>query len=307
MTKILEHEPLARHCRFCVGGPADHFASATSEETLANALRFAREQGLRYFVYSGGSNLFFDDAGYRGLVIQLENGGVQIDPQLRWATVSAGYNLGQLVRAAAGHDLGGIEFLANIPGSVGGAIVGNAGCYGRSISEVVVGAEVYDCQSGERHHVEPEFFEFAYRHSQLKYDQRYVVLSVTLQLTPRGEAEVLAEIGAELESRRRKHPHDAQCAGSFFKNPGSAVPAWQLIQDAGLSELRIGDAQLSPLHANFLVNAGRATSAQIIELAQHVQERVLAHAGVLLTPEVRYVSPEGIQEFGLHGSPGNGR
>jgi UDP-N-acetylmuramate dehydrogenase len=296
---ILEQQQLARHCRFNVGGPADYFAIATGEEELAAALRFAQERGLRYFVYSGGSNLFFADAGFRGLVIKLEDGGVSIDRQTRWVTASAGYNLGKLVRAAAHEGLGGVEFLANIPGSVGGAIVGNAGCYGRSISEVVVSAEVFDCQTGERHRVEPGFFEFAYRHSQLKYDQRYVVVNATLAFDPRTEAEVLAEIGAELDSRRRKHPHEARCAGSFFKNPGSSVPAWQLIQDAGLSEARSGDAQLSPQHANFLVNAGQATSAQIIELARLVQERVLAHAGVLLLPEVRYVSPEGIAEFGM--------
>ena len=305
--QLLENEQLSSHCRFQVGGPADLFATTSSDEELTQALAYARECSLRFFVYSGGSNLFFDDAGFRGLVIKLADGGVYIDEQTGWVTVGAGYNMGDLVRAAASQGLGGIEFLANIPGSVGGAVVGNAGCYGRSISEVLLTADVLDSATGETHRVEPAFFEFAYRHSQLKYDQRYVVVSVTLALEQRQAGDVLGEIEEELASRRKKHPHDAMCAGSFFKNPGSAIPAWRLIQDAGLSEARVGGAQLSSLHANFLVNGGNATSADIIALAALVQQRVLEHCGQLLIPEVRYVSPEGIREFGLRSTASDGQ
>lgn len=294
---LREHELLAAHCRFHVGGAADYFTTASTSQQLIAALRFARERQLKYFVYAGGSNLFFDDAGFRGLVAKLANGGISIDSQQQLVSVGAGYDLGQLVRELAEHDLGGIEFLGNIPGSVGGAVVGNAGCYGRSISQVLVSAEIYDIAQDQPRAVEPPFFEFAYRHSRLKQDASYVLLNATLRVQPRDGVDVLGEVDGELSVRLRKHPHTAWCAGSFFKNPSPEYPAWRAISDAGMADSRVGDAMLSPLHANFLINAGQATSGEIIELVRMVQRGVYDKLGIALTPEVRYVSPTGITEL----------
>jgi UDP-N-acetylmuramate dehydrogenase len=199
------------------------------------------------------------------------------------------------VRNLAQHDLGGIEFLGNIPGSVGGAVVGNAGCYGRAVADVLVGAKLYDLAAREVVDVNPGYLAFAYRHSRLKDDPDKVVLDATLQLDPRPRESILGDLAEELEQRRQKHPHDAQCAGSFFKNPPGGKPAWQLITDAGMSTARVGRAALSPQHANFLVNEGGATSAQIIELEQSIRRAVYERCGVSLVPEVRYVSPTGVQ------------
>jgi len=295
--QLREHEPLAAHCRFHVGGPADYFTIATSPEQLIVALKYAQQHGLRHFVYGGGSNLFFDDAGFRGLVIKLENGGLQIDGERLRVSAGAGYDLGRMVRAAAERNLGGLEFLANIPGSVGGAVVGNAGCYGHAVAEVLHSAVLYEVASGTTRDVERDFFEYGYRHSRLKYTADYVVLSATFRATPGDGAQILREIDSELSTRLRKHPHSSWCAGSFFKNPGAHLPAWQAIGDAGMGKARVGDAMLSPLHMNFLVNAGQATSAQIIELVRQIQRAVREKLGLSLTPEVRYVSPEGIVEL----------
>jgi UDP-N-acetylenolpyruvoylglucosamine reductase len=344
---------LKTQCRFAVGGPADYFVTLSEPEELFAAFEFAFDRGLRTFVYSGGSNLFFDDEGFRGLVVRLkggswnldkrvlppplmdyqgrdslalneptddltENGGpFQADPGLSSipfgpgelvslggaaadptpvVKVSGGFELSRLVRELARLDVGGIEFLGNIPGSVAGAVVGNAGCYGRAIAEVLVEAQIYPLQTHEVTTVGPDYFEFGYRHSKLKYDPQNIVVSATLRLAPRQRSLIMSEVDGELAERLSKHPHDAACAGSFFQNPSRERPAWRLLTDAGMVGEWVGGAQFSPKHANFLVNTGDARSTDIIRLARKAQLAVLEHSGFELVPEVRYVGPEGIVE-----------
>lgn len=342
MSLIQTNVPLSTQCRFEVGGPADYFAAVSDEAQLRAALQFATERGQRVFVYSGGSNLFFADAGFRGLVIRVVDGGWRVEerevvpntytskersspPSVGADLVSArsgedatvvasttagagkllpyavapvvvagsGYDLPTLVRELATHNLGGIEFLGNIPGSVGGAVVGNAGCYGRAIAEVFVEADVFDIEEVRSFTAGPEFFEFSYRHSRLKFDPRYIVLSATLRLTARPAQEVLAEVEGELGQRLGKHPHFAACAGSFFKNP-PGYPAWKVIADAGLTGASIGGARLHDKHANFLVSEG-ATAADVLGLARRVMRTVRDKLGLELEPEVRYVGEHGIE------------
>ena len=297
MASIKQQVLLAEHCRFRVGGPADYFTCISSLDELEPALDFSREHGLRYFVYGGGSNLFFDDSGFRGLVIQLQGGAYELTPAGNSVRVSAGYDLPLLVRQLAQHDLGGVEFLGNIPGSLGGAVVGNAGCYGRAIADVLTNAEVFDADERRSLVLPSTQLGFAYRHSRLKLETNLIVLSATLKLQPRPCSEVLAELQAELATRLQKHPHEAWCAGSFFKNTSREHPAWRLITEAGVAHAHIGGAALSPLHANFLVNTGGATSADIIALVRQVQDAVRSSSGLLLKPEVRYVSPTGITDL----------
>lgn len=297
MLHIREQEPLSEHCRFGVGGPADHYAEVADSAGLISALQFAREHGLRHFIYAGGSNLFFADAGFRGLVIKLSGGDWTLDASGLSATADAGLPLNRLVRELAEQGLGGLDFLANIPGSVGGAVVGNAGCYGRAVADALVGALVFDVATLAERQVGPEFFGFDYRHSKLKYTDQYVLLSATFRVERVDGAAVLAGIRAELEARLAKHPHDAKCAGSYFKNPSREQPAWRVITAAGLADAQVGGARLSPRHANFLINDGGATSADIIALTRLIQQGVKAHIGVELVPEVRYVGPEGVVEL----------
>jgi UDP-N-acetylmuramate dehydrogenase len=297
MALIEKDVLLADHCRFHVGGPADYFAHIATRVELQQALAFAAQHGLRYFVYGGGSNLFFDDTGYRGLVIQLYGGTVSKLEDGVTVLASAGYELPLLVRQVAHWDLGGLEFLGNIPGSVGGAVVGNAGCYGKAIADVLVSAEVFNADTGQSSILQPSELGFAYRHSRLKSEPQYVVLSAALRAVPRHSGDVNAELEAELASRLNKHPHEAWCAGSFFKNPSRENPAWRVITDAGVAHARIGGAALSELHANFLLNTGGATSAEIIALVRLVQTAVYKRCGIHLATEVRYIGPEGIVEL----------
>ncbi len=297
MITILQDVRLADYCRFHIGGAADHFAVASGDAELLEALMYARDSGLRHFVYAGGSNLFFADAGFRGLVIKLEDGCWRLAGGGREVLVSAGYELGALVRELGEQGHGGLEFLANIPGSVGGAVVGNAGCYGRCVADVLTGARVLDTESDAVDSVGVDFLEYDYRHSKLKGSARYVVLEATFAVTDRVPAEIAAEVEQELELRRGKHPHDAWCGGSYFKNPSRERPAWRLITDAGMAGARVGDAALSERHANFLVNEGSATAAQVIELTYAIQRAVHDTHRVHLTPEVRYVGPEGVVEL----------
>ncbi len=296
MIQVREQVSLAGLCRFHVGGPADYFVQVSGQIELEEALGYASQHRLPYFVYSGGTNLFFDDTGFRGLVIRLTGGSWELAPGGDHVTASAGYELGALVRELAAKDSGGLEFLGNIPGSVGGAMVGNAGCYGKEVADVLREATVFDTELGELNSVEPAFFEFAYRHSKLKQTARYIALTATLATVPRPGAEVIAELEAELNERQTKHPHDAFCAGSFFKNPNREFPAWRAITEAGLKQARVGDAALSERHANFLVNNGNATSADILALMHQIQAGVQQHLGIELVPEVRYISPGGTTE-----------
>jgi UDP-N-acetylmuramate dehydrogenase len=346
MDLIQPNMLLATQCRFEVGGPADWFAAVSNAAELSAALTFAREHGLEVFVYSGGSNLFFADAGFRGMVVRIVHGGwslaerelppstyinkersspkpegqgvvtsdlpdsgkaaihggagqdsrqtgVSAPPaNTPVVTASAGYELSALIRELAQHNLGGIEFLGNIPGGVGGAVVGNAGCYGRAIAEVFVEADVFDIAENRAFMAPPEFFEFSYRHSKLKFDPRYIVLSATLRLTPRPHADIMGEVEQELADRLAKHPHFAHCAGSFFKNP-PGYPAWKVIGDAGLNGAHVGGARLSDKHANFLINEG-GTAADILTLARHVMATVKARLDLDLEPEVRYIGEHGV-------------
>lgn len=295
--KIQRGVLLSERCRFRVGGPADFFAQAAGPEELAEALRFGRDQGLGVFLFGAGTNLFFADAGFRGLVVQFLGGSWRLETEQGLVWTGGGVLLGDLVRELGRAGYGGLEFLGNIPGSVGGAVAGNAGCYGKSISRVLTQALLLDRERLEPvGPVGPEFLEFGYRASRLKREQRLVLLEACLAVVPRSPGAVLAEVEAELAGRRAKHPHDEPCAGSFFKNPDS-LPAWRVITEAGLVGARVGDACLSPLHANFLINAGRATSAEILALTRLIRERVRERLGIDLAPEVRYVGPLGVEEM----------
>ncbi len=292
---IQKRVKLSEYCRFSVGGSADFFVEVASAEEIQEAVRYAKQNKLNYFVYSGGSNLFFDDKGFRGLAIRITGGKFKLLSD-GLVLVDAGYELPKLVRDLASKGWGGLEFLGNIPGSVGGAIVGNAGCYGKSVADILQAARVY---SAERNKVEvwkPEDFQFDYRHSNIKDDPDKIVLNATIKTTQRPPKEIIAELEQELDERINKHPHTAKCAGSFFKNPGE-MPAWKAIQEAGLHAFCIGGACLSDKHANFLINRGNATSEDILKLAREIRLRVKEKLNIKLEPEVRYVGEYGLEKI----------
>ena len=284
---IKRRASLARYCTFKIGGPADLLIEAKNPTQLVEIIRLAQKLKLRYLVIGAASNLLFDDAGFRGLVIRYVANDVEVDKAAGWAMAWGGCILNRLVKQAALYNLGGINFLANIPGSVGGAIVGNAGCYGQSISETLIDIDLLNVKTGEILTLSPNDLGFTYRSSGLKAKPHLIVLSARFKLIPESKSRILKAIEEEKLSRWSKHPH-AACAGSFFKNPTGEL-AWKVVQDSGMRGAQVGKAKISTKHTNFLVNIGGAKARDVKKLAAKVAQAAKRKLGVTLEPEVLYI------------------
>jgi UDP-N-acetylmuramate dehydrogenase len=278
-----EAVPLAPLCAYGVGGPAEFFYRAETTGALAHAVRTARGVGVPVTVLGRATNVLVGDAGLPGLTVLARNEAHTLDGEL--LMVEAGAELPGLVTELAGQGLAGLEFAGNIPGSVGGAVVGNAGAYGRSVSDVLVSVHLLD---GTTEHVkEPRELDFEYRTSLFKRLPELTVLSATFQLHRGQRNALLDEIARDAELRRSKHPLEYASCGSYFKNPSRELPAARLIEDAGLKGFTTGKARVSEKHANFLVALPGATAADIVALAEEVKHRVREQSGHDLVEEVR--------------------
>ncbi len=286
--------PLAPFTTFRIGGPADLFVEVGSRAALVEAVRVARRHEVPYFVLAGGSNLLIDDAGIRGLVIR--NLAAEVRREGDRLTVGSGLALGDLLEAAARESLAGLEFAAGIPGSVGGAVYGNAGAYGKSMQDVLVRATLLtpDDRVVE---VGPDALGFTYRMSALKRSGD-LVLDATFELAP-GDAESIRQAMAEIvHVREAKHPDPARfgSAGSYFKNLPPATsgarrtPAGLLLEQIGAKGMSAGRAIVADEHANFIVNPGGATAADVLALARRLKGLVRDRFGVALEEEVLYVT-----------------
>ena len=282
-------EPLSRHTYMRIGGLAAYFGVPEDIAHLSRIAAWAAEAGLPLRVIGGGSNVLVADAGVRAVVVSLRRacGAVVFDGT--HVEAGAAVMLPALARAAAEHDLGGLEFAVGIPGSVGGALQSNAGIGdGRAIGPLVRAVTVL--RGGVPVTLEAEAIRFDYRTSTLRgalRDTRELVLDATLALTPRPRAEVEAEMRALLEARQRTQPTAEPNAGSIFRNPPGDA-AGRLIDAAGCKGLVVGHASVSTLHANFIVHDGTGTAADIAALMAEVQRRVFAASGVRLRPEVEW-------------------
>lgn len=292
IAPVREHEPLARHTTFGIGGPADLFMTAHSARQLADAFVTARRHGLPVFVLGSGSNILVGDRGIRGLVIENRaravTGPTPLPDGRACVVAESGVPFAALARRLCRAGYAGLEWAVGIPGTLGGAVVYNAGAYGGDLANVLVTARVVDAAGHERElsaaELGMEYRGSAFTRGLLR-DQ--VVLTVTLAVTP-GDRDALLRRVAELDARRLAAQPRGRNAGSMFKNPPQAA-AWWLIDQVGLRGHRIGDAEISAKHANFFCNAGRATAAdmkRLIELAEH---RVRERFGIELEREVHLV------------------
>jgi UDP-N-acetylmuramate dehydrogenase len=251
-----------------------------------------------------GTNVLISDRGWPGLVV-LTAGALGT---LRWegqgAHCGSGMLLNALVRQSVERGLSGLENLAGIPGSVGGAVVMNAGAFGQEIGSAVTGVQLLDPDTGERSTMSGSDLRFGYRSSALKGSRR-ILLTVSLSLTP-GDSDVLIRCFRErLETRRRRHPLDVPSCGSVFKNP-KPRSAGQLIEEAGLKGYTLGGVQVSPRHANFFVNLGGATAEEFRGLMAHVQKAVHEKTGVVLEPEVVFAGAFDTPLYAPSGRTGEG-
>ena len=285
---VLERSvPLERYSAVRLGGPAEYLYTAShGEEALIALVTAAWEAGVSVRVLGGGANVLISDRGVAGLVVLQHMDAVQFHAD--GVTAEAGASLVGLARRCAARGLAGFEWAASVPGTVGGAIVGNAGAHGADMASNLVHVDVLEAQRG-RVRLSKAELAYGYRTSALKTraDRRFVLLRAELRLTRGDPAEISAHIEANIAYRRRTQPPGASL-GSIFRNPPGDY-AGRLIEACGLKGVAIGGAQVSDVHANFFINRGGASAADYRALIAKVQAAVLAQTGVLLHPEVELV------------------
>ena len=285
---------LRDYSHFKIGGAADYFFRATVNTEIVSAVRLAREDSIPFYIIGGGYNLLFDDDGFRGLIIKNEIKRIRRINK-REVEVSAGTPLDDLIRFTTEKSLSGMEFMAGIPGTVGGAVFGNAGAFERSIGDLLQEATLLD-KEGMQVVVDRSHFQFRYRHSVLK-KKHDVLLSAVFGLKEGKREEIKALIDRNLDIRKDKHPpYDLACAGSYFKNPllpdGRKVPAAYFLERVGAKKMKKGDAAVYPLHANFIINREKASAQDVLRLAQELKTKVKERFDVDLEEEVIFLPAE---------------
>lgn len=306
---IQEHIDLHPLTTFRVGGKARYFVEATSEADVIEALGWAREQQVPVFVLGGGSNVLFSDSGWNGLVIKIEINGITDERDGRLCA-GAGVALHTIVEFSKDHGYGGIERLAGIPGTLGGAIRGNAGAFGAETASAVVSVRALDRNTLKIQEYPKDTCEFHYRMSTFKKHPECIILSAVLMLVPgKAPSELEAIMHETIATRETKHPQRLLCAGSFFMNPivsdaslrkefeldtgmpvkDEKLPAGWVIDHVGLRGKAVGGAKVSDIHPNYLINTGGATAESILILASLIKQRVRTELGVRLREEVQMV------------------
>ena len=283
--------PLEEFANFRIGGKADYFFTASSLKELVLAAQLAREVFIPYYIIGGGYNLLFDDEGFRGLIIKNNAQRLQQIGRTK-IEASSGTDLSELVAFCVDKGLQGFEFLAGIPGTVGGAVFGNAGAFDQSIGNFLSEAQVLN-EKCEQIEVDRDYFSFAYRQSRLR-TSRELLLKVTFELEEGDKEKMKNRIAGILAERKKRHPPwDVACAGSYFKNPvlpdGKRVPAAYLLDQVEAKKVRVGGAVVFENHANFIINRKDATAQNILDLAQELKRRVMEKFGVELEEEVIFL------------------
>ena len=294
-----ENEPLCAHCTFRIGGPADLFVLPENEEQLCAAIRLAKEAGVKSYLLGNGSNILFEDAGYRGAVINVSamKSGIGVienisfpgkDPALTYdaVVVGAGQMLSSLCMAALENSLTGLEFAYGIPGTVGGAVYMNAGAYGGEMKDVLE-AVSYLTADGRWVDSEASELDFSYRHSAFE-ENGACILGAVFHLEKGDPDAIKARMNELMQKRIDKQPLDKPSAGSTFKRPAGAFAA-ALIDQCGLRGYRHGGAAVSDKHCGFVVNLGGATCADVLALCDEVRAIVKEKTGYDLEKEIRVV------------------
>jgi UDP-N-acetylmuramate dehydrogenase len=276
---------MARYTSFRIGGPADYLVRVSSRRALKEVIQTVRRSEIPYFVIGAGTNVLISDRGFRGAIIKLTGSFKLIRHQGGLFHCGGAALLNDLVAKAYRSGYGGAEFLCGIPGSVAGAVKGNAGAWGRAISEIVRRVHAVDRQGRDRIWDRSEV-GFGYRRSGI--GDGVIITGVEIQLCRRPKTAIRREIERNRKTRQARQPRGFS-AGSFFKNP-ARCPAGKLIEECGLKGYRIGDAIVSEQHANFIINLDRARAADVLALVRAIKERVRKMKGVELEEEVRILS-----------------
>ncbi len=282
--RVFCEEPMSKHTTFRVGGPADFFVCANSIKEVQDVVALCKKEEMPYYILGNGSNLLVGDRGYRGVIIQIAKDMSDIRIEGNVIRAQAGALLSRIGNKALEAALAGFEFAAGIPGTLGGAVVMNAGAYGGELKDVLVDVTVLN-QEGKIEVLLQEELALGYRTSIIA-DKGYVVLEATLRLEEGDKDNIKKRMDELKEQRVTKQPLEYPSAGSTFKRPEGYF-AGKLIQDAGLRGFQVGGAKVSEKHCGFVINAGGATATDIIELMRQVTEKVQETFGVTLEPEVK--------------------
>ena len=281
---VWEQESMKKHTTFRIGGPADLFAAPTTQEAVAEVIRICREQNYPFYILGNGSNLLVSDDGYRGLILQLYRNFSEILIEEDEIHVQSGAMLSVIAKRALEAGLTGFEFASGIPGTIGGAVVMNAGAYGGEMKDVLTEVTVLT-KENEIRTIPAAELELGYRTSAVMKNG-WIVLGAKIKLQ-KGDPQAIRTRMEELKEQRvTKQPLEYPSAGSTFKRPEGYF-AGKLIMDAGLRGFSVGDAQVSEKHCGFVVNKGNATAQDVLELIRQVTEKVKEQFGVTLEPEVK--------------------
>lgn len=289
---IKEAIELAPFTTIKIGGPADFYYELRKIDQLSALIEDAKLLNLPWIVIGGGSNLVFSEKGFRGLVIHIKANSIkQIEQGIE---ADAGVLISQLIQFSSKNSLKGLENLAGLPGTLGGAIRGNAGANGTEIKDFIDSVTLFDPENGI-HTEKNDYFDFSYRNSKIKKIPNQIVLKAALKLhkaTPEEVKQMQETIKNNLIGRTGRQPQ-GMTTGSFFKNPSPENPAGKLLDQSGCKGLTVGKAQISDLHANWVINLGGATQEDIMELAKMAQNKVKQQFDILLEPEVQLIGPTG--------------
>ncbi|MCX6718053.1 MAG: UDP-N-acetylmuramate dehydrogenase [Candidatus Staskawiczbacteria bacterium] len=277
---------LKNYTTYRIGGPAKYFFAVKNKEDLISAMKLAKKFKLPVFILGGGSNLLVSDKGFSGLVVKINISDLNLKGNKAFA--GAGVNLTKLAYTLAENGLSGFEWSAGIPGTIGGAIHGNAHAFGTKTSDLVESIEAVDLKTLKLKKFTNAQCQFSLKNSIFKKNKNLVIVSAVLKLKKEPAEQVKKNIKEFLEHRREKHPMNFPSAGSTFVNP-SSVPAWYLIKKAGLSGKRIGNAQISEKHCNFIVNLQNAKAKDVLALINLAKKKVKKDFGILLEPEIQLV------------------
>ncbi|RJO60077.1 UDP-N-acetylmuramate dehydrogenase [candidate division WS5 bacterium] len=300
--KIEKDIDLKRYNTYGVGGNARYFVLAREEQDLINAFTFAKEKNISFIVLGKGSNVLISEKGFDGLVIINNTREIKKDNEI--LSVSSGASLALVTKFTISEGLSGIEFLAGVPGTFGGAIIGNAGCYFGEIADLILDVEIIDGEGMKK--ITKKEARFSYRDSIFKHDFQGIILSARLKLNS-STKEKVSEKSLDIIKKRSIKDPKGRTSGSFFKNievknapkkllsqvetrgMDGHIPTGKLIDEAGCKGMRVGDAEVSTYNAGFIINTGNATADDIKKLAEEVKKRVYDKFGVELEPEVRYL------------------
>ena len=282
--QILIEEPMKKHTTFRIGGPAEYLILPQTAEEIADVVKLCRQEEIPWYIVGNGSNLLVADEGVRGVVIQLLRNFNQIQVESCQIRMQAGAQNGAVAKRALDASLTGFEFAAGIPGTIGGAVVMNAGAYGGEMKDILKEVTVLD-QNGMIKTIPAEELELGYRTSIIAR-KGYVVLEAVIVLKTGDPKEIKAAMDDLKEKRVTKQPLEYPSAGSTFKRPEGYF-AGKLIMDAGLRGFSVGGAQISEKHCGFVINKGNATAKDVTELMDETKKIVMEKFGVALEPEVK--------------------